>query len=281
MFETLVLFFTAGAVFFLTTLVVMILRRAYARYEERYLARRINDLSDMFFFVDEKQLAVLTVAVTAIGATLGLLLFGPVMTVVLTILGFFSPTLLVRFYRQRRVKLFERQLVDALSGMSSAFRSGLTFYQAMEEVARVAPAPLAQEFALVVREMRLGIATEEALENLGKRVESDDLALVVTSVTTSRTLGGNLAEMFDTLASTIRERFRIEGRVRALTAQGRLQGLIIGAMPVLVWVGFDSIRPDLTRPMMEHWFGYTMVAVVVVMELLGAFFISRIIAVRI
>ncbi len=281
MLETLVLFFTAGAVFFLTSLVVVILSRAYARYEERYLAKRINDLSDMFFFVDRKQLAVLTVAVAAIGATLGLLLAGPVVTLVLLAAGMLSPTLLVRFYRLRRVKLFERQLVDALSGMSAALRSGLTFYQAMEETARIAPAPLSQELALAVREMRLGTSSDEALDNLAARVDSDDLRLVVTAVNTARTLGGNLAEIFDTLAGTIRERFRIEGRVRSLTAQGRLQALFIGAMPILVWLAFDAIRPDLTRPMMQHWFGYAILGVVVGMEVLGVFFIRRVIAVRV
>ena len=96
-----------------------------------------------------------------------------------------------------------------------------------------------------------------------------------------RALGGNLAEMLDTLSRTIRERFRIEGRIRSLTAQGKLQGIIMGLMPVLVWLAFDALRPDLTRPMMRHWFGYAMVGTVIVMELLGAFFIRRIIAIRV
>jgi tight adherence protein B len=87
--------------------------------------------------------------------------------------------------------------------------------------------------------------------------------------------------MFDTVGATIRERFRIEGRIRSLTAQGRLQGIIMGIMPLIVWLGFDSVRPDLTRPMMQHWFGYAMVALVLVMELLGALFIRRIIAIKV
>ncbi len=281
MFETLVLVFTAGAVFFLTTLVVLVLRRAYARYEERYLARHITDLSEMFFFVDTRQLAVITVAVTLIGVVLGILLLGPVLTLVLALLGLLTPTLLVRFYRARRVKLFERQLVDALGGMAAAFRAGMTLYQAMEEVAKGAHAPLSQELSLTVREMRLGAPPDEALENLAKRVDSDDLALVVTAVNTARSLGGNLAEMFDSLAHTTRERFRVEGKIRALTAQGKLQGWVMGAMPVLVWLGFDAVRPDLTRPMMSHWFGYAIVGLVAFMELLGALFIRRIVSIRI
>lgn len=281
MFETLVLLFTAFAVFFLSTVVVLVLRRAYQRYEERYLSRHISDLSEMFFFVDARQLIILTLAMTVIGVTLGLLVFGPILTLLLALLGLMSPTLLVRFYRMRRVALFERQLVDALGAMAAAFRAGMTLYQAMEEVSRAAHVPLAQEFSLTVRELRLGTSTDEALENLNKRVGSEDLALVVTAVTTARQLGGNLAEMFESLSRTIRERFRVEGKIKSLTAQGKLQGYVMGFMPVLVWLGFDAVRPDLTRPMMAHWFGYAMVLVIVVMEILGAFFIRRIIAIKI
>jgi tight adherence protein B len=279
--DLLLLTFSAGAVFFLVVLIIGVLRHAYEQYEERYLAKTITDLSEMFFFVGPGQLVILTLAITAIGGTIGVLLLGPVLTMILVFLGLLSPTLLVRFYRMRRVKLFERQLVDALVGMSSAFRAGMTLYQAMEEVAKTSSVPLSQELALTVREVRLGKTTDEALENLAQRVDSDDLRIVVTGINTARSIGGNMAEMLDTLSNTIRERFRIEGRIRSLTAQGKLQGIIIGLMPILVWLGFDLVRPDLTRPMMQHWFGYAMVAVVVVMELLGAFFIRRVIAIRV
>lgn len=277
----LVLLFTGGAVFFMALLIIGVLRQAYAQYEERYLAKHITDLSEMFFFVGPQQLFILTIAVTTIAAALGLLLLGPILTIIICITGLLTPTLLVRFYRARRVKLFERQLVDALVGMASAFRAGMTFYQAMDEVAKTARVPLSQELALTVREMRVGLSTEEALENLADRVASDDLRIVVTAVNTARAVGGNMAEMFDRVSATIRERFRIEGRIRSLTAQGRLQGIIMGLMPVLVWLAFDSLRPDLTRPMMAHWFGYFIVLCVVFMEVLGAFFIRRIIAIKV
>jgi len=276
-----VLLFTAGAVFFLSFLIIGVLRQAYAQYEERYLAKQITDLSEMFFFVGPEQLLVLTVATTAIAATIGFLLLGPVLTVIICLAGLSTPTLLVRFYRKRRVLMFERQLVDALGGMAAAFRAGMTFRQAMEELAKTARAPLSQEFALTVREMRIGQTTDEALENLARRVGSDDLLLVVTSVNTARAAGGNMAEMFDTISNTIRHRFRIEGRIRSLTSQGKLQGIIMGLMPLLVWFAFDAMRPDLTRPMMRHWFGYAVVGCVLVMEILGAFFIRRIISIRV
>ena len=279
--QLLVLIFTALAMFLLTMVVIGIFERALAQYEEHYVARHITDLSDMFFFIDARQLVLLTAAVTALAGGFGFLLLGPVSTCLLVIAGLCFPAVLVRFYRQRRVRLFERQLLDALTGMASAFRAGMTLYQSMEEVAKHARVPLSQEFSLTVREMRLGKSSDDALGNLAKRVQSDDLAIVVTAAITARTLGGNMADMFDTISHTLRERFRIEGRIRALTAQGRLQGIIMGLMPLVVWWGFDWVRPDLTRPMMHHAFGYAVFAVVLVLELLGGFFIRRIIAVRV
>lgn len=279
--NVLVLISAALAVFFLMLVVINVLSRALDQYAAEYVAKRVSDLSEMFFFVGREQLMLLTIALTAAAAITGLLVGGPVLTVVLVVAGLASPTLLVRFYRLRRVRLFDRQLVDALSGMASAFRAGMTLYQAMEEVARSAAAPLSQELALTVREIRVGTNTDDALENLASRVGSDDLRLVVTSINTARGFGGNMAEMLDTIAATIRERFRIEGRVRALTAQGRLQGIIIGLMPVFVWVAFDFIRPDLTRPMMSHWFGIAVAGLVITMEVIGALLIRRIVAIRV
>ncbi len=279
--QLLVLLFTAGAVFFLAFLTVGVLRRALDEYEERYLAKQVSDLSEMFLFVGPGQLIILTISLTGIGGVIGLLLLGPILTVMLVVLGLLTPTLLVRFYRVRRIHLFEAQLVDALGGMAGAMRAGMTFRQSMEEIAKTSRAPLSQEFSLTVREIRLGTPTEDALENLAGRVGSDDLALVVAAINTARTVGGNMAEMFDTVSKTIRERFRIEGRIRSLTSQGKLQGIVMGLMPVLVWLGFDALRPDLTRPMMQHWFGMAMVTMIVVMELLGAFFIRRIIAIKV
>src|SRR5688572_12510619 len=164
MLQLLVLLLTGGAVFFMSVLVVGVMRSAYAQYEERYLAKQITDLSEMFFFVGPQQLVILTLAITAIGAVLGLLMFGPIITVIVCAAGLLTPSLLVRFYRLRRVRVFERQLVDALAGMSGAFRAGMNFRQAMEEIAKTARPPLSQEFALTVREMRLGVSTEDALD---------------------------------------------------------------------------------------------------------------------
>jgi tight adherence protein B len=149
--------------------------------------------------------------------------------------------------------------------------------QAFEGVVRDCPVPLSQEFGLMMKEIKLGVQLEDAMTNMAGRVECDDLDLMVTSTNISRTLGGNMAEMFETLAATIRERFRIEGRIKALTAQGKLQGWIVASLPLALWVVMDYIRPDLMAPMLKHWFGYMVIGVILFMEAIGIFLIRRIV----
>jgi tight adherence protein B len=167
--------------------------------------------------------------------------------------------------------------VDALQAMANAFKAGLTFPQAIEHVAREGMPPLSQEFGLFVKEVKLGVPLEEALVNMAKRVGSDDLELVVVSTNIARQLGGNMAEMFETISSTIRERFRLEGKIDALTSQGKMQGWIVASMPLLLGLVLNQMRPDLMGPMLDHMFGYILVAVIAVMEALGIFIIRRIV----
>jgi tight adherence protein B len=274
---SLVLLLVTGSVFFTTLVIFGILSKAFEQYQERYVVKSMNDLSDMFLFVDARALLVLNICTMVLMTTAGLLFFGPAMTVILSIMGFVAPMMMVKFYRKRRIKKFNTQLVDALQAMANAFKAGLTFPQAIEHVAKEAPAPLGQEFSLFVKEIKLGVPLEEALINMAKRVGSDDLELVVVSTNIARQLGGNMAEMFETLSGTIRERFRLEGKIDALTSQGKLQGWIVAAMPLTLGLVLNYMRPDLMEPMLDHWFGYILIAVVFVMEVMGMLIIRRIV----
>jgi len=245
MLPGIVLLLVTGSVFFLSLVIFGVLSKAYEQYQERYVVKSMNDLSDMFLFIDPRQMLVLNVASMALLGILAYVLANPVMCVGLTIFGFFLPMILVKYYRRRRIKKFNVQLVDALQAMANAFKAGLTFPQAIEHVAREGMPPLSQEFGLFVKEVKLGVPLEEALVNMAKRVGSDDLELVVVSTNIARQLGGNMAEMFETISMTIRERFRLEGKIDALTSQGKMQGWIVASMPLLLGLVLNQMRPDL------------------------------------
>lgn len=277
MLPGIVLLLVTGSVFFLSLVIFGVLSKAYEQYQERYVVKSMNDLSDMFLFIDPRQMLVLNIACMCLLGIMSYIVLNPLVAVGMTVFGFFLPMMLVKYYRKRRIKKFNTQMVDALQAMANAFKAGLTFPQAIEHVSKEALPPLSQEFGLFVKEVKLGVPLEEALVNMGKRVGSDDLELVVVSTNISRQLGGNMAEMFETISATIRERFRLEGKIDALTSQGKLQGWIVAAMPAVLGLVMKYMRPDLMLPMLDHWFGYVLVAVICVMEVLGIFIIRRIV----
>jgi tight adherence protein B len=275
----LVLLLTSGGAFLLVLGAVEVLRKAFEQYRLRYLARSIRDLSAMFLFIDARQLLRLNLAVMLVLAGTGAWMGGPLLAAVCGTAGFFAPAVLVPFYRRRRVRRFDGQLTEALQQMANALRAGLTLQQAMDQVAREAPSPLRQEFGLFIKEVKLGVALDEALAGMASRVGSEDLELVATSTVVARQLGGNLAEMFEGIAATIRERFRLEGKIAALTSQGRLQGLIVAALPLAVGLFLDSYRPDLIGPMFQTAYGYALVVAIVLLQSAGFLTIRRIVSV--
>jgi tight adherence protein B len=277
MLPGIVLLLVTGSVFFFSLVIFTVLAKAYEQYQERYVAKSMNDLSDMFLFIDPRQMLVLNIASMCLLGILSYIIFNPILCVGATIFGFFLPMLMVKHYRKRRIKKFNVQLVDALQAMANAFKAGLTFPQAIEHVSKEAMAPLSQEFSLFVKEVKLGVPLEEALINMAKRVGSDDLELVVVSTNIARQLGGNMAEIFETISTVIRERFRLERKIDAITSQGKLQGWIVASMPAVLGMVLNAMRPDLMEPMMNHLFGYILVTVIAIMEVLGILIIRRIV----
>src|SRR5712692_183374 len=279
MAAALVFLFTTAAVFFLAFLALDVLHKAFEQYKLRYVTKSMNDLSDMFLFIEPAQIILLNVAALLVFAALGYWIGGPFFAAILAVAGFFAPAGAVRFYRARRIKLFNTQLTEALQQMSNALRAGLTFQQAMDQVGRESNAPLRQEFGLFTKEVKLGVPAEEALVNMANRVGSEDLELVATSTNIARTLGGNMAEMFETIAATIRERFRLEGKIQSLTSQGKLQGWIVASLPLWIGLFFNWYRPDLMEPMFENAYGYILISIILLLETIGFLLIRRIVAI--
>jgi tight adherence protein B len=254
-------------------------RRALAAYQARYLGRSAHALSEMFLFVDSRQLFALTAIAAAFAALAALAVAGPLAAAALGAAALFAPSAAVRILRKRRRARFDAQLPEALQQTANALRAGLTLHKALGEVARESPPPMRDELGLLVKEVKLGVALDDAFAAAVARIGSEDLDLVATAASVARELGGNLAEMLDGIASSMRERFRIEGRIRALTSQGRLQGRIVAALPLVVGLFLDSYRPDLVRPMFEHAFGYCLVGAIALLQAIGFLLIRKISAI--
>lgn len=186
--------------------------------------------------------------------------------------------------RQRaaqRLKSFNQQLPDALDIVANALRSGYAFLQALDVVAHELPPPIAREFGQVVKECRVDIPVEDALLNLVERVPGGDLDLVVTAVLVQRQVGGNLSEVLDTINHTIRERMRVQGEIKVLTAQGRLSGVVVALVPVGLAVALHLVNPDFIRPMFQHPLGLALLAVGAAMQVVGFVVIRRMVNIEV
>lgn len=203
----------------------------------------------------------------------------------LSFLGFWfflvAPWLYLKHVRQRRIQTLNNQLADALAVMTNSLRAGYSFLQAMEMVAREMPPPVSDEFGRALREMQLGTATEAALTGLTRRVGSDDLDLLVTALLIQRQIGGNLAEILDNIAETIRERVRIKGEIKTLTAQGRISGLIISLLPLCLMAVLFLINPQYMGILFAEPLGLAMLGVAAFGEVLGILFIRRIVNIQV
>ncbi len=178
-------------------------------------------------------LMIMAIAAVGVGIV-GFFLGGEILAALGAVLGLFLPRFYVRSQQTKRLIRFNDQLADMLNLMVNGLRAGYSTMQAMEAVSKELPTPISDEFRRVVQEMQLGVNMEKALDNLLRRIPSDDLDLVVTAVNVQREVGGNLAEILDTISYTIRERVRIKGEIRVLTAQVMYSGRFLSLMPVIV-----------------------------------------------
>jgi tight adherence protein B len=197
-------------------------------------------------------------------------------------IGFFLPRLYVGNRVSQRFHQFESQLPDILSLWVNSLRSGYSVPQALEAISREAPDPSAGELKRVVREMQLGIPMEKALDHLLERMPSEDLDLIVTAVNIQREVGGNLAEILEVIGHTIRERIKLKGEIRVLTAQGRITGYIIGGLPIALGLFLYLVNPDYMGGMFQHrGCGWPMIGIGLGLIGLGTAVIQRIVDIEI
>ena len=168
------------------------------------------------------------------------------------LIGFMLPRFWLNRRKNGRLNAFNKQLPDTITLIANALRAGSSFLQAIELVVRESRPPISVEFSCVIREVNLGLPFEQALENMVRRVRSDDLELMATAISIQHQVGGNLAEILDSIAYTIRERIRIKGEIRTLTAQQRLSGYVVGFLPIGL-AGFLFIAaPGFMDPMFAN-----------------------------
>ena len=188
---------------------------------------------------------------------------------------------LAKWLDRRRRDKFNAQLPEALATMSNALRAGFSISQAFDSVVETGEVPVSEEFAILQRQLRIGMGFEEALDSMSARVGSDDLTLVTTAILIARKTGGNVTEIFDKISETIRGRMKVERKVKTLTAQGRLQGLIVSAMPFFLGGVMTIIKPGMMIPFIVSATGVLCILGMTVLIVLGWLMIRKIVKIEV
>jgi len=210
------------------------------------------------------------------------LIFGsPLIGLLFGIVGFFVPRFYLSFRKRRRLNAFNDQLGDTITLLANSLRSGFSIVQSMKTASEQLPNPIAAEFHRVTQEIALGLHYEEALNNMLRRVPSDDLDLLITAVNIQGKVGGNLAEILDTIGHTIRERVRIKGEIRVLTAQQMISGYILTALPVALGLILYLINRTYMGRMFRDPCGLIMLGVAAVMIFIGFMAIRKIVNIEV
>ena len=214
-------------------------------------------------------------------ALIGKVTLGIVAGIAAAIVGWKIPRPLVDYFENKRKKKYALQMVDALNLLANGIRAGLTMPQAIGMVVDELPAPVSQEFNLVLQQAKIGVPLDEALENLKKRLYTEDNEMFVTSVNILRETGGNLAEVFDTITMVIRERVRLQLKIDTYVASGKMQAYIIGCMPFAMIVMFGSGDPDYFPLLFGTVLGIVALLLICGMVGLGMFVILKIIDIKV
>jgi len=257
---------------------VHLLRQGGARWRERFGVEMGAGLRQSFVYLDIGRLFRLNVAVVcALGLVVFWLTDEPLSMLAVAGIAGALPGAALAWLRARRIARLRAQLPDAVMLVAGALRAGSSLPQAIAQTARELPSPAGREFDLVVREQRLGVGLDTAMSNLERRAPLEEVTLFAAAVRIAQESGGNLAETLERLAETLRRKAAVEGKIDALTAQGRLQGWVMAALPVAVGAALIVIEPQAMRPLWVTWQGWAVCGGIAVLLGLGLHVIRRIV----
>ena len=249
-----------------------------SRYRQVFTERTTLNLRELFLFVEPGRLFAINLSLmllAGVGAWVATKsLFIAVLALVATA---FVPRQMIRYMRKRRLEAMELQLPDTLMMLAGGMKAGVSLTQAIQQLVLESRPPISQEFDMVLREQRLGVALDEALENLNERVPLQSVTLTVSAMRIAAETGGQLAETLERASQTLRSKLAMEGKIRALTSQGKLQAIVVGALPLFLMYVLNKMEPEAMNLLFTTRMGYATLAVIALLEFFGVLIIRKIV----
>ena len=249
-----------------------------ARYRRVFTERAHFSLRELFLFVEPGQLFMLNIGAIVLASAAAWIVGGsPVLAFVAAATVGMLPRLALRVLRRRRLNAMEQQLPDALLMLGGAMKAGISLTQAIQQLVNETRPPISQEFDLMLQEQRLGVALDEALDNLSKRVPLQSVTLTVSAMRIAAETGGQLAETLERASQTLRAKLSMEAKIRALTSQGKLQAIVVGALPLLLIFVLNKMEPQAMGLMFRTQAGWATLVVIGLLEFFGVVIIRKIV----
>lgn len=273
---------TSGLFFLCAAIVVVRVSRVFfALYRKQFYAQVDQGLRDVLVLLEPNQVFLVTIGVAIVICPLIFFLLNPLAALIIGALILFAPPQVLKVMKKRRSDKFVKQMPDALAAMASALKSGLNLVKTLQQIVKNQPEPLAQEFAQVLVEYRIGTDLNDSFAELANRIDRPEVILMNSAIKINRAVGGNLASTFESLANTLRETTKVEGKIRALTAMGESQGRVATFFPIAMGFVFYQQEPYAMRLLFVTTLGWVWLGAMAAMALLGSLFIKKIVNVDI
>lgn len=248
---------------------------------DKYAASLYKELQAADVKMRPEEFSLIWLLVTVVPAGLVVLFSGSAtIALVLFMIGLLIPLLLIKMKQKARVKKFDEQLSDALIIACSCLRSGLSFTQSMETISNDMSAPISTEFAQVLAEMNMGASMEESLERMNTRIKSSYLSLTISAVLIQKQTGGNLSQILDNISSSIKEKMKLKKELNSATASGKMTGLLMGSMPVILMILFYVVNPSFMEPLFKTSLGHVFLGIAAGLEILCFVLIKKIVTIK-
>ncbi len=254
--------------------------KGLARYREQFTEQANVRLREMFLFMDPQRLYAMQLGLMLLSAAVAWVVSEswPVVLAVL-VLALVLPRFVLRYMRRRRLDSIEQQLPDALLIVAGGLRAGTSLSSALQQFVKESRPPITQEFSLVLREQRLGVSLDQALSSLDSRVPLQGMTLAVSAMRIASETGGGLAEALERTSETLRAKLAMEGKIRALTSQGKLQAIVVGLLPVVLILALLRMEPVDMGKLFTTQIGWAVLVIVAILEILGVLLIRKIVAI--
>jgi tight adherence protein B len=255
---------------------------AATRYKAKFIDRVDFALPQLFLFSSADRLLLLNLNLCVLAVALTWWLTQSLIPTLLVAAGFGGlPAASLAWMKRQRIKKLAQQFPEFVSLFAGSLRAGSSLNLALGVVALELSEPLKQEVGLILREQKLGLSMDESLANFSQRILLEDFQLLCAAIRISRSSGGNLADALDSLANASRRKLALEGKIASLTAQGKLQGWVMAALPFVIALALFQIEPMAMQPLVSTWYGWLVLGVVATLQLLGLHFIRKIIRIDI